>query len=106
MRWVLGVVDLPPLPSAEFDGRPPAAVFASPWFGTHDLNPDASATQARCVHAKAAIMGELVWALWPGPVDRWDQGNVTRTKLYGGALSSASKAQVERRKCVRDRGGR
>jgi hypothetical protein len=35
-------------------------------------------------------LGELLWALWPGPVDRWDNGNVIRVKLYGGALSSVT----------------
>ena len=33
-------------------------------------------------------MGELLWALYPGPVDRWDNGNVVRNKLYGGALAT------------------
>ncbi len=39
-------------------------------------------------------MGELVWALWPGPVDRWDEGNRVRIKLYGGALASVTKEAV------------
>jgi hypothetical protein len=39
-------------------------------------------------------MGELVWSLWPGPVDRWDRGNVTRIKLYDGALSSVAADDV------------
>jgi hypothetical protein len=89
----VSILDLPLLPSAEDDDRPLAAVFASPWFGAHDLYAGASATQ-RGASTQAAIMGELVWALWLGSVDRWDQGNVTRVKLYGGALCSASKAQV------------
>lgn len=33
-----------------------------------------------------AIMGELQWALWPGPVDRWDEGNVIRISLYAAHL--------------------
>ena len=39
-------------------------------------------------------MGELLWALWPGPVDRWDEGNVARVMLYGGALASVTRDDV------------
>jgi hypothetical protein len=39
-------------------------------------------------------MGELLWALWPGPVGRWDQGNVIRVRLYSGTLASASEDAV------------
>jgi len=42
----------------------------------------------------AAIMGELTWALWAGPVGRWDRGNVFRVKLYGGVLESVSEEDV------------
>jgi|CXWL01.1.fsa_nt_gi hypothetical protein len=35
-------------------------------------------------------MGELLWDLWPGPVGRWDDGNVVRVKLYGGVLASVT----------------
>ncbi len=89
----VSILDLPPLPSAEDDDRPLAAVFASPWFGAHDIYAGASTTQ-RGAATQAAVMGELLWALWPGPVDRWDDGNVTRIKLYAGALSSATKLAV------------
>lgn len=83
------VLDLPLLPGAEDDERPLAAVFAAPWLGAHDLYAGSATTQRARV-AQPAIMGELLWALWPGPLDRWDDGNAVRIKLYGGALASAS----------------
>ncbi len=87
------ILDLPPLPRAEEDERPLAAVFASPWRGAHDIYAG-PAQSARATVAAPAIMGELLWALWPGPVDRWDEGNVARVMLYGGALASATRDDV------------
>lgn len=89
----LAVLDLPPLPGAESDERPLAAVFASPWFGTHEVHAGSTLSR-RAVCESPAVMGELLWALWPGPVDRWDDGNVVRIKLYGGALANASREAV------------
>lgn len=86
---LLVVLDLPPLPYAEAETRPLAAVFASPWLGEHGLYAGASVTR-RARATQPAIVGELLWALWPGPVDRWDDGNIVRIKLYGGALASVS----------------
>ncbi|MEZ5957929.1 MAG: glycoside hydrolase/phage tail family protein [Hyphomonadaceae bacterium] len=89
----LSVLDLPPLPNDEQEGRPLVAVFASPWLGAHDVH--VGATHSRRATAQApAIMGELQWALWPGPVDRWDTGNVIRIALYGGALASVTRDDV------------
>jgi hypothetical protein len=92
----LSVLDLPLLPGAETDERPFAAVFASPWLGDLEVDAGISADLAskRATASQAAMVGELVWALWPGPVDRWDEGNVVRIKLYGGVLSSASEDAV------------
>ncbi len=80
------VLDLPPLPGAESDGRPLAALFADPWLDAHEVY---GGGVRRASAAQPAIVGALLWALWPGPVDRWDDGNVIRVKLYGGALASA-----------------
>ncbi len=87
------VLDLPPLPAFEADERPLAAIFASPWRGAHQLYAGASLTRRASV-TQPAIIGELLWALWPGPVDRWDDGNVVRVTLYGGALASAEAGAV------------
>lgn len=89
----LAVLDLPPLPGAESDERPLAAAFASPWLGPHEVYAGSTLTR-RAACASPAVMGELLWALWPGPVDRWDGGNVVRVKLYGGVLTSASREAV------------
>jgi hypothetical protein len=68
-------------------------VFASPWLGAHEVF--AGPTQSRRANVAApAIMGELEWDLWPGPVDRWDEGNVVRIALYGGALASVTRDDV------------
>ena len=83
------VLDLPPLPGAEEDERPLAAVFAAPWLGAHNLYAGATLTR-RATLAQPSVVGELLWALWPGPVDRWDDGNIIRIKLYGGGLASAT----------------
>ncbi len=90
---VFAVLDLPPLPGDESEERPIIAVFASPWLGAHEIF--AGPTQSRRAIVEApAIMGELLWDLWPGPVDRWDDGNVVRIALYGGALASVARDDV------------
>lgn len=89
----LSILDLPPLPGSEDDDRPLVAVFADPWLGAHDVYAGASQTRRASI-AQPAIIGELVWPLWPGPVGRWDDGNIVRVKFYGGALSSAARDAV------------
>lgn len=93
---VLAVLDLPALPGVEDDDRPLAAVFAAPWRGQHEVfaGPEDALMTRRAIVRRAAIMGELVWALWPGPVGRWDRGNRMRVRIFDGALSSASAAAV------------
>ncbi|MEZ6024413.1 MAG: phage tail protein, partial [Hyphomonadaceae bacterium] len=89
----VSVLDLPPLPGSEDDDRPLAAVFAAPWLGAHTIYAGPTLTP-RAQAQQPALMGELLWALWPGPVDRWDDGNVVRVKLFGGALASAERDAV------------
>jgi hypothetical protein len=86
---VLDILDLPLLPGFEDDERPLAAVFASPWLGDHEVFAGAPLS-VRAAAVAPAIMGELLATFWPGPVDRWDDGNRVRIKLYGGALESAT----------------
>ncbi|MEQ1809097.1 MAG: glycoside hydrolase/phage tail family protein [Terricaulis sp.] len=87
------ILDIPLLPGNEDDDRPLAAVFASPWVGVHELY--AGATQTlRATASAPAIIGELLWDLWPGPVDRWDEGNVVRVRLYNGAIVSVTRDDV------------
>lgn len=89
----LAVIDAPVLPGGEDNDRPLVALFASPWRGAHHVYAGAART-LRASAQQPAIMGELVWPLWPGPVDRWDDGNVIRVRLYGGVLSSAVRDAV------------
>lgn len=87
------ILDLPPLPNAESETRPLAAIYASPWRGAHELFSGDVLTR-RAIAYQPAIMGELLWAFWPGPVGRWDDGNVIRVTLYGGSLASATSDAV------------
>ena len=93
----VSILARPPLPSGEDDDRPRALVFASPWFGAHHIYAGASATQ-RGASTQAPIMGELGWSLWPGPVDRCDEGNVTRSRAsMSGLMSGQSRWRSSRR---------
>ncbi|MBI1186921.1 MAG: hypothetical protein GC206_06240 [Alphaproteobacteria bacterium] len=89
----LAALDLPPLPGAEDDVRPLAAVRAAPWKGAHEVyaGSDAALATRRARALQPAIIGELVWALYPGPVGRWDDGNRIRVRMTG-ALTSVSKS--------------
>jgi hypothetical protein len=87
------LLDVPALPGMEDDERPLAAVFAAPWLGAHAIYAGVGET-LRASAAQPAVMGELLWALWPGPVDRWDDGNRIRVKLHAGALASVSRAAL------------
>lgn len=86
----LVVLDLPPLIGAEADDRPLAAVYAAPWLGPASVHAGADRAVAtrRGVAFTPAGAGELLWALHPGPVGRWDDGNVTRIAMPGAALAS------------------
>jgi hypothetical protein len=92
----LAILDLPPLPGFEDDERPLAAVAATPWAGAHRIyvGGDAASATARGEARDPAAMGELLWDLYPGPIGRWDSGNIVRVRLYGGALASVSKAEA------------
>ncbi len=72
------------------------AAFASPWLGAHEIFAGASddALSLRGRATSPAIMGEVLWDLWDGPVHRWDEGNVVRVRLYSGALASVSAEAV------------
>ena len=88
----LVVLDLPPLIGAENDDRPLAAIYAQPWRGpvTIHAGRDRASATSRGVATRPAAIGALVWALYPGPVGRWDEGNVTRVRMPGADLASVS----------------
>ncbi|MDX2235065.1 MAG: glycoside hydrolase/phage tail family protein [Hyphomonadaceae bacterium] len=86
----LVVLDLPPLPGAESEERPRAAVFARPWRGPVEVFAGAAraGVTRRGVARAPAGAGTLAWDLYPGPVGRWDEGNVTRLHLPGVTAAS------------------
>lgn len=90
-RPLLVVLDLPPLPGAEEDERPLAAVSAHPWRGPVTIHVTG---EARGVATRAAGVGELLWALHPGPLARRDEGNVTRIRMPGVDLSAVDDAAL------------
>ncbi|KAF0176787.1 MAG: protein transfer agent (GTA)-like protein [Caulobacteraceae bacterium] len=93
-------LDLPPLPGREDDDRPLAAVAATPWTGPVRIHAGAARNTAasRAIALAPAEIGELVDALWPGPVGRWDRAGVMRVRMPGVALSSVTDAALFRRR--------
>ncbi|HEY1072676.1 baseplate multidomain protein megatron [Brevundimonas sp.] len=91
----LRLLDLPPLPGAEDDGRPVAVVAAEPWrpmtlYGGQDaatLTPRASVTQP-------ATVGVLTAPLTLGVLGRWDETNVVVVRIEGAAPQSLSASAV------------
>lgn len=74
------MLDLPPLAGAEGDGRPLAAVAASPWRPMRVFaGADATSLTRRGDVSEPATVGVLVEALPPGVRNRWD--NVSRLDL-------------------------
>jgi hypothetical protein len=88
----LVVLDLPPLFADQEADGPRAAVRATPWRGPVTVHAGATraGATARGVAALPAAIGELVWPLYPGPLGRWDEGNVTRVHLPGANLQSVN----------------
>ena len=72
------------------------AVFAHPWPGSVAIwaSPDGASFDVAAVAAAPCTIGETLDALPAGPTSRWDNGNMVRVKLYGGALASIGEARV------------
>lgn len=86
------VLALPPLPNEEQDWRPRAGAFASPWGGPLEIQAgvDVQAARPRGEIARPAMIGRLLWDLYPGPVGRLDAGNFVEAVFYGQAPNSVS----------------
>jgi hypothetical protein len=92
----LVVLDLPPLPGREDDDRPLVAASATPWTGPLRIHAGVTRDTAsfRALAPAPAAIGELVHALWPGPVGRWDRGGVMRVRMPGASMSSLTDAAL------------
>ncbi|MFT4954339.1 MAG: hypothetical protein ACI8U3_000710 [Brevundimonas sp.] len=91
----LALLDLPPLPGAEDDGRPLSAVAAEPWraMQVHG-GVDADGLTARASVAAPATVGRLVKALPPGVIGRWDEANALTVAVEGRAPETRSAGAV------------
>ena len=90
----LAVMDLPLLPGENDRASPRLAAFAEPWTGDV-LVLDGVTQLVRARLLTPAIMGEVSSPIGAGGVTgRWDYGTVLPVQLYGGTLSSLTKAEV------------
>ena len=90
------LLDLPPLPEVEDDARPLVACAATPWPGTVDVYAGGT---ARARAATPTIMGRLEWALWPGPLWRFDRGNYFQARIAGDLASVDEAALLNGANC-------
>jgi hypothetical protein len=89
------ILDLPPLPGAEADGRLMAVAAGEPWRPmTVHVGEDAETLTARGVVGSPATVGRLTQALAPGVLHRWDEANAVVVRLEGAAPASLSEAAV------------
>ncbi|WP_122464664.1 baseplate multidomain protein megatron [Brevundimonas lutea] len=94
-RPFVAILDLPPLPGAEGDDRPLAAVAVEPWRpmrvhaggGVEGLTPRGDVTQP-------ATVGVLKAPLGAGPLHRWDEVNGLVVRLEGQAPESRSARSI------------
>lgn len=90
------VFALPPLGPDETESRPVVAAFAEPWPGplTVWAGAEAASLRQRAELTRPAIIGRLLWDLFPGPVGRWDDAAVVEVEFLGEAPASVSRAAV------------
>ncbi len=89
------LLDLPPLPGREDDGRPLAVVAADPWrtMQVH-AGPSSGALTLRGNAAAAATVGVLTAPLAMGVRHRWDEATVIEVRIEGRAPESLSDEAV------------
>lgn len=91
----LRIIDLPPLPGGEDDGRPIAVVAADPWRRMRVFaGPSTDALTTRGEAAEPATVGMLVEALGRGVRHRWDETNALLVRIEGQAPESRSETAV------------
>ena len=91
----LRLLDLPPLPGAEDDGRPVVAAAADPWapMAVHG-GASVDALTPRATVERPATVGVLVEAVGRGVVGRWDEANALMVRVEGRAPESLKDAGV------------
>jgi len=91
----LALLDLPPLPGAEDDGRPWAAAAGEPWrvLQVHGGG-DADGLTARARVAAPATVGRLTEPLPPGVTGRWDEVHALTVSVEGRAPETRSAGAV------------
>ncbi len=89
------ILDLPPLPGQEEDGRPVAVAAGDPWRAMQVFaGATADALTTRATAQKAARVGLLTEALAPGLLYRWDETNSVVVRVEGAPPSSLTEAAV------------
>ncbi|WEK59486.1 MAG: glycoside hydrolase/phage tail family protein [Candidatus Brevundimonas phytovorans] len=92
---LLRLLDLPPLPGAEHDGRPVVAVAAEPWTPmTVHGGESVDALTPRVTVERPATVGALVEAVGRGVVGRWDEVNALMVRVEGRAPESLTAGGV------------
>ena len=89
------VLDLPPLPGAEEDGRPVVVVAVEPWRPMQAFaGPETGALTVRATVETPSRVGGLTQALKAGPLHRWDEVNIIEVRVEGGSPSSLGERAV------------
>ncbi|WP_278069677.1 baseplate multidomain protein megatron [Brevundimonas sanguinis] len=91
----LMLLDLPPLPGEEADGRPVVAAAAEPWtpMALHG-GASVDSLTPRAVVETPATVGTLTAPLRPGVVGRWDETAVLSVRIEGQAPQSRAAEAV------------
>lgn len=94
-RPFLALLDLPPLPGTEADGRPLAAVARSPWRPMAVwAGADGESLTLRGRVETPATVGRLTAPLAAGPTGRWQESGGLELEIEGAAPESRSAARV------------
>lgn len=94
-RALLNVLELPPLPGAEDDARPLAAVALEPWRPMAVWGgAGAEGLVQRARVETPTTVGRLVESLEPGPAGRWQESGALVVELEGRAPQSRSAERV------------
>ncbi|RYI17389.1 MAG: hypothetical protein EON48_10250 [Acetobacteraceae bacterium] len=89
------MIDLPPLPGAEEDGRPLAVVAADPWgFMQVRAGPSPEAMTVRADVEHPASVATLLARLSPGTLHRWDHANALMVRIEGVAPHSQTDTAI------------